>query len=183
LALTGELSVARGNPVEGVAHLRRALGVLQAEKHHALTPALHVALAEGLVKAGNIDEAAAVIDAGLTLSEAFGENLNLPELLRVRGEIYLQATPADPVAAERAFQLSLQQAREQSALSLELRSAMRLSRLWSSQGRSSEAADLLETSYRRFEEGYQTSDLILSRQLLTKLGRYAASLDSASAQV
>ena len=183
LALTGELSIARGNPAEGVAHLRRALGVLQAEKHHALTPALHVALAEGLVKAGEIDEAAAVIDAGLALSEAFGETLNVPELLRVRGEICLQATPADPVAAERAFQLSLQRAREQSAFGLELRSATRLSRLWSSQGKSSEAADLLETCYRRFGEGYQTSDLILSRQLLTKLGRYAASLDSASAQV
>ena len=183
LALTGELSVARGNPAEGVTHLRRALGVLQAEKHHALTPALHVALAEGLVKAGKIDEAAAVIDAGLALSQAFGETLNVPELLRVRGEICLQATPADPVAAERAFQLSLQQSRKQSALSLELRSAMRLSRLWSSQGKSSEAADLLETSYRRFVEGYQTTDLILSRQLLAELGRRAAPLDKASERV
>lgn len=183
LALTGELSVARGNPAEGVTHLRRALGVLQAEKHHALTPALHVALAEGLVKAGKIDEAAAVIDAGLALSQAFGETLNVPELLRVRGEICLQATPADPVAAERAFQLSLQQSRKQSALSLELRSAMRLSRLWSSQGKSSEAADLLETSYRRFGEGYQTTDLILSRQLLAELGRRAAPLDKASERV
>src|SRR5450756_2137862 len=183
LALTGELSVARGNPAEGVAHLRRALGVLQAEKHHALTPALHVALAEGLVKAGEIDEAAAVIDAGLALSEAFGETLNVPELLRVRGEICLQATPADPVAAERAFQLSLQQARAQSALSLELQSAMRLSRLWSSQGKSSEAADLLETCYRRFGEGYQTTDLILSRRLLAELGQRAAPLDKASGRV
>jgi predicted ATPase len=183
LALTGELSVARGNAAEGVAHLRRALGALQAEKHHALTPALHVALAEGLVKAGEIDEAAAVIDAGLALSEAFGETLNVPELLRVRGEICLQATPADPVAAEQAFQLSLQQAREQLALSLELRSAIRLSRLWSSQGKFSEAADLLETSYRRFGEGYRTTDLILSRQLLTELGQYAAPLDTASGRV
>ena len=183
MALTGELSVARGNAAEGVAHLRRALGVLQAEKHHALTPALHVALAEGLLKAGEIDEAAAVIDAGLVLSEAFGETLDVPELLRVRGEICLQATPADPLAAERAFQLSLQQAREQSALSLELRSAIRLSRLWSSQGKSAEAADLLETSYRRFGEGYQTTDLKLSRQLLVELGRGAAPLDTASGRV
>jgi predicted ATPase/DNA-binding winged helix-turn-helix (wHTH) protein len=183
LALTGELSVARGNPAEGVTHLRRALGVLQAEKHHAPTPALHVALAEGLLKAGEIDEAAAVIDAGLVLSEAFGETLNVPDLLRVRGEICLQATPADPVAAERAFQLSLKQAREQSALSLELRSAIRLSRLWSSQGKSSEAADLLETSYRRFGEGYQTTDLILARQLLTELGRCADPLDTASGRI
>jgi len=180
LALTGELFVARGNPAEGVTHLRHSLGVLQAEKHHALTPALHVALAQGLVKAGEIDEAAAVIDAGLNLSEAFGETLNVPELLRIRGEICLQATPPDPVAAERAFQLSLQQARQQSALSLELRTAMRLSRLWSSQGKSSKAADLLETCFRRFEEGYQTTDLILSRQLLTELGRYGAPVDTAS---
>jgi predicted ATPase/DNA-binding winged helix-turn-helix (wHTH) protein len=183
MALTGQLSVARGNPVEGVAHLRRALGVLQAEKHHTLTPAFHVALAEGLVKAGDIDEAATVIDAGLVLSEAFGETLNVPELLRVRGEICLQATPADPVAAERAFQLSLQQATQQSALSLELRSAIRLSRLWFSQGRSSEAADLLEASYRRFGEGYQTTDLILSRQLLAELGRRAAPNDPVSGPV
>ena len=180
LALTGELSVARGNPAEGIAHLRRALGTLQAEKHHAMTPALHVTLAEGLMRAGEIDEAAAVIDAGLVLSEAFGETLNVPELLRVRGEILLQATAADPAAAERAFQLSLQQAMEQSALGLELRSAISLSRLWSSQGKTSEAADLLESRYRRFGEGYQTTDLTVSRQLLTELGRYAAPLDTAS---
>lgn len=171
MALAGELCVARGKPTEGVAHLRRALGVLQAEKHHALTPALHVALGEGLMKAGELDEAATVIDAGLLLSKAFGETLNVPELLRVRGEIWLRATPADPVAAEQALQLSLQQAAEQSALSLELRTAMRLSQLWSGQGKRSEAADLLESSYRRFGEGFQTADLTLSRQLLTKLGR------------
>jgi predicted ATPase len=151
--------------------LRRALEVLQTEKHHTLTPAFHVALAEGLMKMGEVDEAAAVVDAGLVLSEAFGETLNVPELLRVRGEIWLQTTPADPVAAERAFQLSLQQAKQQSALSLELRSAVGLARLWSSQGKSSDAADLLEAGYRRFGEGFQTTDLVLASQLLAKLGR------------
>jgi predicted ATPase/DNA-binding winged helix-turn-helix (wHTH) protein len=183
LALTGELSVACGNPAEGVALLRRALEVLQAEGHHALTPALHVALAEGLMKAGEVDEAAAVVDAGLVLSEDSGETLNVPELLRVRGEIWLQSTQADPAAAERAFLLSLRQAKAQSALSLELRSAMRLSRLWSSQGKSSDAADLLETIYRQFAEGYQTMDLTLAGQLLAELGRRAIPIDPASAAV
>ena len=74
------------------------------------------------MKAGEADEAAAAVDAGLTLSEAFGETLNVPELLRVRGEIWLQKKPAvHPVAAERAFHLALHQAKEQSALSFELR--------------------------------------------------------------
>lgn len=177
MALSGELSVARGNPAEGVALLRRALEVLQAAKHSSLTPAFHVALAEGLMNAGEVDEAAAVVETGLVLSEAFGETLNVPELLRVRGEIWLNTTPADPVAAERAFQLSLQQAKEQSAISLELRSATRLARLWSSQGKSTDAADLLETSYRRFGEGFQTTDLMLAGQLLAELGRHVTVMD------
>jgi predicted ATPase len=178
LALSGELSIARDNPAEGVPLLRRALEVLQATKHHALTPAFHVALAEGLMKAGEVDEAAAAVDAGLALSEAFGETLNIPELLRVRGEIWLQTTPADPVAAERAFQRSLQQAKGQSALSLELRSATRLARLWSSQGKSSDAVDLLEDIYRRLTEGNQTRDLKLAGQLIAELRRGAPLLST-----
>jgi predicted ATPase len=172
VALSGELSVARGKPAEGVALLRRALEVLQAAKHHTLLPWFHVALAEGLMKAGKVDEAAAAVDAGLVQSEAFGEALNAPELLRVRGEVWLQSTPADSVAAERVFQLSLQLAKEQSALSLELRAAMRLSQLWASQGKSSAAAHMLETTYRRFGEGFQTADLKRAGQLLTEFGRY-----------
>jgi predicted ATPase len=124
------------------------------------------------MKAGKVDEAAAAVDAGLVQSEAFGEALNVPELLRVRGEVWLQSTPADSVAAERVFQLSLQLAKEQSALSLELRSAMRLSQLWASQGKSSAAAHMLETTYRRFGEGFQTADLKRAGQLLTEFGRY-----------
>jgi predicted ATPase len=183
LALTGELAVARDEPAEGVRILRRALGLLQAERYHTLTSALHVALAEGLVKAGEVDQAAAAIDAGLVLSEAFGETLNVPELLRVRGEIWLQTRSPDPVAAEQAFQLSLQQAKEQSALSLELRSATRLARLWASQGKSSDAADLLETVYRRFAEGFQTTDLKRADQLLAELGRRVTPLDAASGPI
>jgi predicted ATPase len=178
LALTGELSIARGDPADGVALLRRALEGLQAAKHHSLTPAFHAALAEGLVAAGEFDEAVAAVDAGLDLSEGFGETLNVPELLRVRGEICLRKPTADPAAAERAFQLSLQQAKAQTALSLELRSAISLARLWSSQGKSSDAADLLETSYRRFEEGFQTRDLMLAHRLLTELGRRVAVPDA-----
>lgn len=183
MALNGELSIARGNPLEGVALLQRALEVLQAAKHQAHIPAFHVALAEGLMKVGKIDEAASAVDAGLALSETFGETLNVPELLRVRGEIWLQTTPPDPVAAEGAFERSLKQASEQSARSLELRSAMRLARLWASQGRSSAAATLLETSYLRFREGFETTDLKLAGQLLAELGRCATPLHMASGSI
>ncbi len=183
IALSGELSIARGNPSEGVALLQRALEVLQTAKHHALLPAFHVALAEGLMKAGKADEAGAAVETGLALSEAFGETLNVPELLRIRGEVWLQTTPADPAAAERLFQLSLQQAKEQSVLSLELRSAISLSRLWANQGKASAAADLLETSYRRFGEGFQTTDLKVADQLLAEFGQSDIPLELASGSV
>ncbi|MCB8883005.1 winged helix-turn-helix domain-containing protein [Acidisoma cellulosilytica] len=169
LALSGELCIARGDLAAGVELLRQGLAVLQAEKHHALTPALHATLAEGLMNVGQIDEAAEVAEAGLRLSRAFGETLNVPELLRVRGEIWLRTSPADLDAAEQAFQRSLAQAKAQRALSLELRSAISLSRLWSSQGRSEDAADLLDGLYTQFAEGRQTADLRLAGQVLSEL--------------
>jgi predicted ATPase/DNA-binding winged helix-turn-helix (wHTH) protein len=180
LALTAELAIIRGEPAAGVPLLRRALGMLQAERHHALTPALHLALAEGLMQSGDIDGAAALVDATLVRSEACGDALNTSELLRVRGEIWLRMTPPDPVAAERAFRLSMQQARARSTLSHELRSAMGLARLWTEQGKSMDAADLLETIHRRFTEGHQTADLKLAGQLLAALGRPAPPAVTAS---
>jgi predicted ATPase len=183
LALSGAVSIARGNLTDGVTLLRRALAALQATNYHTLTPALHAALAEGLMRTRNIDEAAVEVDAGLQLSKTFGETLNIPELLRIRGDISLQTMPADPIAAEQAFQLSLQQANAQSALSLELRSAMSLARLWSSQGKSIDGANLLEGVYGRFTEGYQTTDLKLARQLLAELGRYKDHLNAASGEI
>ena len=40
-----------------------------------------------------------------------------------------------------------------------------------------DAADLLETSYRRFGEGFQTTDLMLAGQLLAELGRHVTVMD------
>lgn len=171
LALTGELAIARGDPAEGVPLLRRALAVLQAEQHHVLTTAFHRALAEGLIQSGEIDEAAAVIDAALARSEALAEPFGVPELLRVRGEIWLRAGPADPGAAERAFERSRREAETQSALSLELRTSMALAQLWFSQGKPTQAADVLEGVYQQFKEGHHTVDLQQAGERLAALGR------------
>ena len=149
--------------------MQRALRGLGAEKHHALTPALHVALADGLLKAGEIEEAASVVDAGLSFSKLCGETLDVPELLRVRGEIWLRTTPANLDAAEQSFNLSLQEAKAQSALSLALRSAIGLARLWSNQGKTTAAADLLGSVRQGFTEGFQTADLMRADQLLAAL--------------
>lgn len=166
LALSGELALAGGEPLAGVQILRRALGDMQALNYHTLTAAFHRALAEGLLRLGQGEEAASVIEKAVARAEALGEPLDLPELLRVRGEICLGSVPPDPASAEAAFQQAIGQARAQSALSLELRSAISLARLWSDRGDAAAAADLLSDVRRRFTEGVTTPDLLRADQLL-----------------
>ncbi|MGC1303760.1 MAG: tetratricopeptide repeat protein [Caulobacteraceae bacterium] len=165
-ALTGELAIARGEPAIGVPILQRAMKGMQAVQHRTLASELHRALAEGLLRSGEVDEAALVIDGAVARSEALGEPSGLPELLRVRGEIWLRASPADPAAAERTFQRALQQAKAQSALSLELRSAIELARLWFSQGRTADATALLQDVLQRFPEQPPTAERRRIDQLL-----------------
>ncbi|KWT82577.1 Signal transduction response regulator [Variovorax sp. WDL1] len=88
-----------------------------------------------------------------------------PEILRVHGENLLAGGAPDR-EAEEFFQRSLQCAREQGALSWELRSATSLARLWQRQGREAQARDLLAAVRGRFSEGFATADLRMADRLL-----------------
>jgi hypothetical protein len=92
---------------------------------------------------------------------------NAPELLRVDAELLLwHAAPNAVTAAEAKLLRALEIARVQSALSWELRAAMRLARLWRGHGRAPEARDLLAGTYRKFDEGFGTRDLIRARNMI-----------------
>ncbi len=98
---------------------------------------------------------------------------NTPEVLRVDAELLLwHAAPGAiaeaGVAAEAKLLRALEIARGQSALSWELRAAMSLARLWCRLGRAAEARDLLAETYRKFTEGFGTSDLIQARNMMTE---------------
>ena len=60
-------------------------------------------------------------------------------------------------------------ARSQSAKSWELRAATSLARLWHSQGKTTEARDLLAPVYGWFTEGFDTADLKEAKALLDEL--------------
>jgi predicted ATPase len=81
-----------------------------------------------------------------------------------------QNMPGAAGSAEALLRRALDGAREQGALSWELRAATSLARSLRLQGRSSDAITCLRPIYDRFTEGFGTADLIAAKQLLDDLG-------------
>ncbi len=78
------------------------------------------------------------------------------ELLRVRGE---RARGRDGKAAESLFLRSLERARQDGALSWELRTSTSLGRLWMAQGREREAHEVLQSVLDKVTEGHATPEV------------------------
>jgi predicted ATPase len=92
------------------------------------------------------------------------------ELLRLKGEFMLIADVARAnEMAEQCFMESLSVSRKSGSRSWELRTAVSLARLWSTQSRTAEARALLFDIYKMFDEGFDTVDLSKARILLEKM--------------
>ena len=94
----------------------------------------------------------------------------MPEMLRVKGSIIASKELSEWAEAEEIFLRSLDLAREQTALSWELRTATSLALFWSRQGRLDDARAVLTPVYDRFTESFATSDLKAAKVLLDELG-------------
>jgi len=101
--------------------------------------------------------------------EVGGALWSLPEVLRVNAELlFWHDAPGAAEAAEAALLRSIECARQQSALSWELRSATSLARLWARRGLVARARDLLAQACDRFTEGFGTGDLVKARRLIAE---------------
>jgi predicted ATPase/DNA-binding winged helix-turn-helix (wHTH) protein len=120
--------------------------------------------------AGQIADGLPAIEEAIIRSEPTEERWLIAELLRVKGETLLwRGAPGAALEAESHFRRALDLARQQGALSWELRAATSLARLWREQARSKEARELLAPVYDRFTEGFGTADLRAARSLLDEL--------------
>ncbi|WP_136623722.1 ATP-binding protein [Bradyrhizobium centrolobii] len=170
LGLRGELMMAKGDAQLGIALLRDALPILQAQQRYIFSSASSRALAEGLTRIGHAAEATIIIDAILADAMRGSGTFEMPDLIRTRGEVLLAASPKNWPEAEASLKNSLDLARRQSSLGWELRSAILLSRWWQERGRHEEARTLLADVYARFTEGFQTFDLQQAARQLRALG-------------
>ena len=166
----GMLLIKRGNLDSGLPPLQAAVDELRKTGFVQYYTTFVGALAEGLASAARVPEAMAMIDDALQRSENKDERWLMPEMLRIKGELLLQAGEPNAAAAENHFQQALEWARRQEVLSWELRCAISLARLWYDQGQIDQASQFLAPIYRRFTEGFGTIDLLTARTLLESFG-------------
>jgi hypothetical protein len=94
-----------------------------------------------------------------------------PEKLRILGQHILGTAPPEASArAEMFFLRAIEAAEQQNALAWNLRACMSLGKLWSQEDRKRDAFGLLNGVYRRFSEGFETTDM---REAVALLDRFA----------
>jgi predicted ATPase/DNA-binding winged helix-turn-helix (wHTH) protein len=166
----GILLIKRGKNLAGSQLLQSALERLPEPSVHFHKSPFLAELAAGLAGAGQIAEGLGVVDKALARAEQTEAGWYLAELLRTKGELHLlERLPTAVETAEKCFHRALDVARDQGALSWELRSAISLARLWHGQNRVNQARKLLGPVYRRFTEGFETADLIAARAFLASV--------------
>jgi len=163
---------------EGLVQIRQGLDAYRSTGAEFQRPHLLTLLAEASGLLGQPEGGLAALEEALTLIEQTGERYYEAELYRQRGELLLlREAKSHPVQdsrdqheAETCFQHALDVSRQQQAKSLELRTAMSLSRLWQRQGKRAQAHVLLAPIYNWFTEGFDTADLQEAKALLDALG-------------
>ena len=145
-----------GGAREAVVQIREGLAALDATGTYLVRPHFLALLAEVLAKLKEIDEALLLLDEALALVDSKGERYYEAELYRLKGELLLKQKDA---RAEDCFTRSLAIAESQNAKTWQLRTALSIARLYRTQGKVSEARDLLAPIYKSFTEGFETDDL------------------------
>jgi class 3 adenylate cyclase/tetratricopeptide (TPR) repeat protein len=127
-----------------------------------------VLLCPSLLRRNESEEALEVIDHGLSIVNRNGERFFEAELYRLKARTLLTRGVPD-AEVEVLLDQALRTAREQQALTLELRAATDLARLWLNQGKRAQARDVLAPVYGRFREGFDTRDLTEAKAILAQL--------------
>ncbi|MBV8320028.1 MAG: AAA family ATPase [Hyphomicrobiales bacterium] len=152
----------------GLAELRAAVAA-NATTAHVNLDLYRAILAEAELRAGNLEEAAAVLNQGERTADEWWR----AGYLRLRGDLLLRGPGDERAAAERLYREAISVAAGQQAKSLELRAATSLARLLRNEGKRDEARNLLAPVYGWFTEGFGTLDLKEAKALLDVLASRA----------
>jgi predicted ATPase/DNA-binding XRE family transcriptional regulator len=163
----GWARIGQGNNEEAAEEVRQGLAAWQSTGAQLMRPHFWALLAEGCTPTGPEDSGLRLLDEALAVSESTGERYYQSELYRLKGERLLTRAREHGIeAAAACLEQSLAIARQQGALSLELRATVSLARLHHGRTRSAMVRDLILPVYERFDEGFDTLDLREARSVL-----------------
>ena len=169
LGLKGAVAIARDELEIGVDLLRAALEILTTLRLNIFVTEFMGALAGGLLKRGQLEEAILTINQAIGRATDRGSTFDMAELLRIKAQILAAMPQYGRDSAMNCLTEALAVAKAQSALALELRVTIALARLLAEGGQRDQARHDLALVYGRFTEGFETADLRTARQLMKDL--------------
>jgi predicted ATPase len=157
------------DPVAGAAQVRQVMAAL-VEQGFKISLGFYTGLlAELEAETLGAESALARIDEAFRLSEQVEHGCSLPFLHRLRGEILLKRSAADPAPAEEAFRTSIAAAKEHNARSPVLLASLALARLLQSTGRLVEAHAALAPALEGFSPTPEMPEITEAQSLLGSL--------------
>jgi tetratricopeptide (TPR) repeat protein len=166
LGLKGRYLVRVGQVEDGMCHLQDSLEKLRILRYELLVTDFVSELAVGLARQNRRAEALALIDGSIATQIGSRRPLHLPALFLAKGAALVCGESQQRDLAVECLEEAMTLARQQSALSFELRAGLELARLWIDRGQVQRAHDLIGPIYGRFTEGFGTPDLLSARQIL-----------------
>jgi predicted ATPase len=157
------------DPEAGTLGFKEALASYLAQGNKSSAPSFHGLLAELEAMRPDLDAALTTIDAGLALAEETAEHYTDPYLHRLRGDLLLMRSSADPVAAEEAFQTAIAIAKGQGARAYALLASHSLAKLYQSTGRPDHAQGILVQALEGFSSTPEMPQIAEAHALLGQL--------------
>ena len=161
---------------EGIDLIREAIADWRAAGAELVIPQFQQALAAALARGGSYEEALAAIDEALAVIASTGDHSFEADCWRWRGELLWRiqdGAGGEHADAEACLHKAVAIARQQKAISLELRAHARLSPLLARRGEVKAARQALAEIHGKFQEGFDTHDLKHAKQVLEELERHA----------
>ena len=161
----GVVLAAQGQSENGIALICQGHMAYQANGTTTGEPYYRLLLAEAYSHAGQTERGMQVMCEALADFAKAEDRLYEAEVYRLKGKVLLACGTTPLSEVEACFRQALAAARRQKAKSLELRAAMSLVQL----GQQGKAHDALADIYHRFNEGFDTADLLEAKELLEEL--------------
>lgn len=168
LGLEGRYLIRTGETTDGIQRLRDGLESLALQRYEMLVTDFVAELAVCLAKQNERRDALRRLDDSIAIQVTSKRPLHLPALLIAKGLVHLTGTMPDIQAAEQCLQKAMVLAKQQSALSFQLRAGIELAPIWIRRGEMQRADDLVRPIYSSFSEGFATPDLRSARDLLER---------------